>query len=201
MDALQQCAQNYARLCGYAYDCTIARKGHALLLRFLFSPYEFRHLSGLHHLEHPRLEANSERILKDVLAGKITLATLQEAANWAEQRTAVLSRLEALSQLEQMLDAFSLIFGFSPEKLLSASPPIRTQIVADYLIKFQLPNGTTFFFSVQYQDAYRGCSLFVNDVRDYSARQTKFTLLEKKKIHRETGAETLLYRRETYYPE
>ena len=98
MDALQQCAQNYARLCGYAYDCTIARKGHALLLRFLFSPYEFRHLSGLHHLEHPRLEANSERVLKDVLAGKITL-------------------------------------------------------------------------------------------------------LQKKKIHRETGAETLLYRRETYHPE
>ena len=46
-----------------------------------------------------------------------------------------------------------------------------------------------------------GCSLFVNDVRDYSARQTKFTLLQKKKIHRETGAETLLYRRETYHPE
>ena len=142
MDALQQCALNYARLCGYAYDCTIARKGRALALRFTFSPYEFRHLSGLHHLEHPRLEANSERILKDILAGKITLATLQESANWAEQNA-----------------------------------------------------------SVQYQDTYRGCSLFVNDVRDYSARQTKFTLLEKKKIHRETRTETLLYRRETYHPE
>ena len=201
MDALQQCAQNYARLCSYAYDCTIARKGRALALRFTFSPYEFRHLSGLHHLEHPRLEANSERILKDILAGKITLATLQESANWAEQSAAVLSRLEALSQLEQLLDEFSLIFGFSQEKLLSASPPIRTKIDADYLIKFQLPNGTTFFFSVQYQDTYRGCSLFVNDVCDYSARQTKFTLLEKKKIHRETGTETLLYRRETYHPE
>ena len=71
------------------------------------------------------------------------------------------------------------------------------------------PSGSAFpagtdarrVFAVQYQDAYRGCSLFVNDVRDYSARQTKFTLLEKKKIHRETGAETLLYRRETYHPE
>ena len=201
MDALQQCALNYARLCGYAYDCTIARKGRALALRFTFSPYEFRHLSGLHHLEHPRLAANSERILKDILAGKITLATLQESANWAEQSASVLSRLEALSQLEQLLDEFSLIFGFSQEKLLSASPPIRTKIDADYLIKFQLPNGMTFFFSVQYQDTYRGRSLFVNDVRDYSARQTKFTLLEKKKIYRETGTETLLYRRETYHPE
>ena len=201
MDALQWCAQQYAHLCDYAYDCVIARRGRALSLRFTFSPYEFRHLSGLHHLKHPRLKANSERLLRDVLDGKLPLAELQKAINWEEQQTALLSRLDALAQLETLLDEFDQIFDFVPKKLLSASPPIRTKIDADYLIKFQLPNGTTFFFSVQYQDAYRGCSLFINDTDDYSARQTKYTLLEKKKIEQKTGTETLLYRSSSYHPE
>lgn len=51
MDLLQLCAQKYAELCYYTYDCTIARKNTAIDLHFTFSPYEFRHLAGLHRLE------------------------------------------------------------------------------------------------------------------------------------------------------
>ena len=47
MDLLQLCAQKYAELCYYTYDCTIARKNTAIDLHFTFSPYEFRHLAGL----------------------------------------------------------------------------------------------------------------------------------------------------------
>ena len=59
MDLLQLCAQKYAELCYYTYDCTIARKNTAIDLHFTFSPYEFRHLAGLHRLEHDRLRSNS----------------------------------------------------------------------------------------------------------------------------------------------
>ena len=62
MDLLQLCAQKYAELCYYTYDCTIARKNTAIDLHFTFSPYEFRHLAGLHRLEHDRLRSNSERV-------------------------------------------------------------------------------------------------------------------------------------------
>lgn len=64
MDLLQLCAQKYAELCYYTYDCTIARKNTAIDLHFTFSPYEFRHLAGLHRLEHDRLRSNSERVFK-----------------------------------------------------------------------------------------------------------------------------------------
>lgn len=67
MDLLQLCAQKYAELCYYTYDCTIARKNTAIDLHFTFSPYEFRHLAGLHRLEHDRLRSNSERVFKDIL--------------------------------------------------------------------------------------------------------------------------------------
>ena len=76
MDLLQLCAQKYAELCYYTYDCTIARKNTAIDLHFTFSPYEFRHLAGLHRLEHDRLRSNSERVFKDILSCKLTLADL-----------------------------------------------------------------------------------------------------------------------------
>ncbi len=198
MDVLQLCAQNYSALCQYTYDCTIARKNTSTDLKFTFSPYEFRHLAGLHRLENPKLRKNSERILKEILAGKITLETLRSSANWAEEGAKVLLRLDALSQLDRLMDEFFLIFGFSGEKLAAVKPPIRTRIDADYLIKFQLESGITFFFSVRQRETYCGRSIFVNNVCDYSAGQTKFTLLEKSKTHLPTGETTLLYRRESY---
>ena len=42
--------------------------------------------------------------------------------------------------------SFLLLYGFSGEKLAAQTPPLRTKIDADYLIKYQLPSGITFFF-------------------------------------------------------
>ena len=102
MDLLQLCAQKYAELCYYTYDCTIARKNTAIDLHFTFSPYEFRHLAGLHRLEHDRLRSNSERVFKDILSCKLTLADLRQAHNWSTESEKILSRLEALSQLDTL---------------------------------------------------------------------------------------------------
>jgi hypothetical protein len=198
MDFLQLCAQKYAELCYYTYDCTIARKNTAIDLHFTFSPYEFRHLAGLHRLEHDRLRSNSERVFKDILSGKLTLADLRQAHNWSTESEKILSRLEALSQLDTLMDEFLLLYGFSGEKLASQTPPLRTKIDADYLIKYQLPSGITFFFSVKQKDGYCGRSLFINNELDYSRGQTKFTLLEKTKTNLRTSEQILLYRRSTY---
>lgn len=198
MDLLQLCAQKYAELCYYTYDCTIARKNTAIDLHFTFSPYEFRHLAGLHRLEHDRLRSNSERVFKDILSCKLTLADLRQAHNWSTESEKILSRLEALSQLDTLMDEFLLLYGFSGEKLAAQTPPLRTKIDADYLIKYQLPSGITFFFSVKQKDGYCGRSLFINNELDYSRGQTKFALLEKTKTNLRTGEQILLYRRSTY---
>ena len=182
MDLLQLCAQKYAELCYYTYDCTIARKNTAIDLHFTFSPYEFRHLAGLHRLEHDRLRSNSERVFKDILSCKLTLADLRQAHNWSTESEKILSRLEALSQLDTLMDEFLLLYGFSGEKLAA----------------HQLPSGITFFFSVKQKDGYCGRSLFINNELDYSRGQTKFTLLEKTKTNLRTGEQILLYRRSTY---
>lgn len=201
MDALQQCTERYAKLCNYAYECVVGRKSRAFSLRFTFSPYEYHHLSGLQHLEHPKLRRNSERVMKEVLSGNITLEMLQNAANWEAEKENALSRMEALAQLETLMDEFTILFDFSKEKLLKAEPAIRTQIDADYLVKFQLQSGMTFFFSIKNRDTYCGCSLFTNNTLDYSAKQTKYIVLEKKKIDLRTGEEKLLYRSGSYHPE
>ena len=201
MDDLHRCTERYAELCNYAYECLVGRKGKAFSLRFTFSPYEYHHLSGLQHLEHPKLRRNSERVMKEVLSGSITLEMLQNAANWETEKENALSRMEALAQLETLMDEFTILFDFSKEKLLKARPAIRTQIDADYLVKFQLQSGTTFFFSIKNHDTYCGCSLFTNNTLDYSAKQTKYVVLEKKKIDLRTGEEMLLYRSKSYHPE
>lgn len=144
------------------------------------------------------MQTNSERLFKDILAGKITLVDLRKASNWEEESEKFLSRLNALAQLDVLMDEFLLIYGFSGEKLARQIPPIRTKIDADYLIKFELEEGITFFFSVKQKDTFCGRSIFVNNDRDYSAGQTKFTLLEKTKTKVQTGETTLLYRRDTY---
>lgn len=198
MDALRLCAQNYAELCNYTYDCTIARKNTSLVLTFSFSAYEFRHLAGLHQLKHPRLHTNSERLFKEILAGKITLAELQKASNWEEQEEKIRSRLGVFSQLKRLMDEFLFIYEFSGEKLARQDPPIWTKIEADYLIKFALEEGRTFYFSVKQKGTYCGRSIFVNDEQDYSTGQTKFTLLEKTRTNQQTGETELLYRKETY---
>ncbi len=198
MDLLMLCARKYAELCFHTYDCTVARKNTAFDLHFTFSPYEFRHLAGLHRLEHPRLRSNSERVFKDILAGSLTLADLRQADNWNAESEKFLSRLEALSQLDILMDGFLQLYGFSGEKLAAQTPPLHTKIDADYLIKFQLPSGITFFFSVKQRDFYCGRSLFVNNDRDYTLGQTKFTLLEKTRTDQRTGEQLLLYRRSTY---
>ena len=208
MDALQQCAQKYAELCGYTYECTIARKNTLQVLRFTFSPYEFRHLAGLHRLESKCLRKNSERLLKDALAGKLTLADLQKASNWPQEAETILGRLTALSQLDVLtsdietmqgqdvlMDEFLLIYGFSAQKLV---PAVHTKIEADYLIRFELEDGRTFFFSVRQKEDYCGRSLFINNEQDYSAGQTKYTLLEKSRTNVQTGETALLYQRESY---
>lgn len=198
MDLLLLAARKYAELCCYTYDCTVARKNKAFDLHFTFSPYEFRHLAGLHRLEHDRLRSNSERIFKDILAGKLTLTHLRQADNWNTESEKFLSRLEALSQLDLLMDEFLLLYGFSGDKLAAQTPSLRTKIDADYLIKFQLPSGITFFFSVKQKDTYCGRSLFINNEQDYSRGQTKFTLLEKSKTNLRTSEQILLYRRSTY---
>ena len=135
---------------------------------------------------------------KDILSCKLTLADLRQAHNWSTESEKILSRLEALSQLDTLMDEFLLLYGFSGEKLAAQTPPLRTKIDADYLIKYQLPSGITFFFSVKQKDGYCGRSLFINNELDYSRGQTKFTLLEKTKTNLRTGEQILLYRRSTY---
>ena len=164
MDILQQCAQSYAELCSYTYKCTIARKNSAQELKFEFSPYEFRHLAGLHRLESKRLRTNSERLMKDALSGKLTIEELKKAPNWSQEAETVLGRLAALKQLDVLMNEFVQIYGFSARKLI---PEVHTKIEADYLIKFELEEGITFFFSVQQKENYCGRSIFINNTREY----------------------------------
>lgn len=139
-----------------------------------------------------------KRLFKEILAGKITLAELQKASNWKEKEEKILSRLGAFSQLKRLMDEFLLIYEFSGEKLARQDPPIWTKIEADYLVKFALEEGKTFYFSVKQKGTYCGRSIFVNDEQDYSTGQTKFTLLEKIRTNQQTGETELLYRKETY---
>ena len=120
---------------------------------------------------------------------------LQKAPNWPQEAETILGRLTALSQLDVLMNEFLLIYGFSAQKLV---PAVHTKIEADYLIKFELEDGRTFFFSVRQKEDYCGRSLFINNEQDYSAGQTKYTLLEKSRTNVQTGETDLLYQRESY---
>lgn len=189
MDLLLQCAQEFERLISFQYHIIIGRKGKTLEFAISFQPSDFHHLAGLHKLkDNVRFQTGKRAdILKEILAGKLTLLQAQQSIFFHEAEP----RLAPLSSLEFFLDSNEIIFRFHP-KILSFSA-----IQADYLLQNTYKGTPVYLFlSKRTGEDTQVCrTFFPKSSKDYTEGQPRYTLLYKEKRNLVSGETLIQYDR------
>ena len=149
----------------------------------------FFHLAGFQYLEDiPDIFRGKWDVLfHKILNGVVTQKQIESSAFYP----IIKDRIEYLAYLEEILDSNKTVFKYTPEL------EVFSKIQADFLLKNEMYSQNIFtFLSNEKSNGKYFCRTFFPQVeKDYSAKQTTLTLLYKKKFHKSSGEETVLYDR------
>ena len=182
-------ANAYSNLLDIEYQLILGRKNKTAALSIFFDESQFFHLAGLQYLTDrvTILFGDRAQLFKRILSGKITSQQIESSSFYPE----IKDRIDFLAYLESIMDSHKTIFKYNPKlELFSA-------IQADFLMKneIKMRNIFTFLSFDKITGKYFCRSFFPQTDKDYSERQTTWTLLYKKKINKSTNTETVLYNR------
>ena len=194
MDLLMKCASGFQELMRYEYRFTLGRKGTLKEITLRFSAIDFHHLAGLHKLKDTNIaRANRSAVFQQILNGHITYDTIKKSQFLPE----IQSRLDALPNLESLLDEDQLVFRYN-KKIYPHS-----FIESEFLIK--MGAGTVLGIAFLFLDCieperniYFCRSFFPLERTDYTKGQMQYTLLKKEKHNLETKQTLVQYDRITY---
>ena len=191
MDLLLECATGFQNLTHYQYSFLIGRKGKTLSFVISFDPTDFHHLAGLHKLkDNARFTTGKrDRIFKDVLDGRLTLADAQKSIFFDQ----ISPRLQPLARLEQFLDSNELVFRYNEKA------NVFSVIEADYLLENTVDDQIAYLFLAkrEYGNTHVCRTFFPRTTVDYSKGQPRYTLLRKEKKNLITGETIVQYERGT----
>ena len=186
-DKLQRCALAFKKLIDPQYEIIIGRKGQMSKIILNFSETEFVHLAGLHKLVDNEFfrTASRKKVFDYAVDGKISYDSLTKSENF----DFVKDRVEYFEFLESMLDSNDIIFKYNSKK------NIFSLIQADYLLQSAHDSRDIYIFLDRLENSdFHFCrSFFPKGDKDYTAGQTKYTLLYKKKINKTTGESEIQY--------
>ena len=132
----------------------------------------------------PRLALSAESIFEQLKAGDISSSYIESSKNY----DFINKRIEYLPRLEEIFDSNDTIFRYN------SSLQAFSVIEADFLMKNTTKSTTLFTFLSKGKNGKYFCkSFFSDDKKDYSERQTRWTVLLKKKIHKSAKTEEILY--------
>ena len=186
-----KCASNFKKIMDYEYYFSIGRKGKLKEITLGFSNTDFHHLAGLHKLKDTHIaHANRSTIFQQILDGRITYDTLTKSQFLPE----IQSRLEALPNLESLLDENQLVFRYNPQIYPHSS------IQSEFLLK--MGTGTVLGIAFLFldciepeQNIYFCRSFFPFEQTDYAKGQMQYTLLKKEKYNLKTQQSLVQYNR------
>lgn len=144
-----------------------------------FQKSDFHHIAGLHKLtDKMSLQHGSrEKLFDKILNEEFSIQFLESSFHYKEMQ----ERLEALINLERLLDSENLIFKYNENVRLSS------QIKSDYLLEGCIDSKTLFLFlgsrNSKKEDEQSCHSFFPKSKIDYSIGQPRYTLLKKEKIN------------------
>ena len=186
-DKLQRCALAFHKLIDTQYEIIIGRKGQISKIILNFSETEFVHLAGLHKLVDNEFfrTASRKKVFDYAVAGKISYESLTKSENFEF----VKERIEYFEFLENMLDSNDIIFKYNSKK------NVFSLIQADYLLQSAHDSRDIYIFldRLENSDSHFCRSFFPKGDKDYTAGQSKYTLLYKKKINKKTGKFEIQY--------
>lgn len=161
-----------------SYRITIGHKNKMSVIRLVFRPGDFDHLSGIHYSSDVdyglhRREYRGDRLLPALLSGKLDALLIEKSQNWSK----IVGRLQAITDLSTILNTDFLIYKFTPNRL-----PFHSEIRATYCIYNAAQNKGVFLFADQADQVVYCKSIFPESDQDYRANQTRWTVLKKERI-------------------
>lgn len=195
MDKLQQTASNYSTILNKQYYFEIARKQKMLCFTLSFERADFYHLAGLHKLTDIAAlqgEPNKSKVFDNILNGSVSYDLIKRSRFYSKMNT----RLELLSNLENMLDSNQIVFKYMDAKNQFS------RIEADCLLENAFNMNIVFLFLTdrnknQTLNVPVMCcrSFFPMEKYDYARSQPIYTLLKKVKIDTSLGDRVIQYDR------
>lgn len=189
MGDILKSAQSYEKLLDVEYQFILGRKNKSIMITVSFDSFNFFHLAGLHYLEDMPdiLRSKRDTVFNKILSGIIA----PEQISSSDFYPLIKDRIEYLEFLESIFDSNKTIFKYNPQTQSFSA------IESEFLLKNEVNSRNVFTFLSQ--DKSNGkyfCRSFFPQVdKDYSLGQTSWTLLYKKKIHKSTGTESVLFDR------
>lgn len=176
---------SFERLLDLEYQFVLGRKNKLITLTVEFQKLHFFHLAGLQYLKDlPRLAFSAESIFEQLKTGEISYTYIESSRNYAF----IKKRIEHLPRLEEVFDSNDTIFRYN------SSLQAFSVIESDFLMKNTTKSTNLFTFLSKGKNGKYFCkSFFSDDKKDYSERQTRWTVLLKKKIHKSAKIEEILY--------
>lgn len=175
----------FSKLLDIEYQFVLGRKDKTVSLTIEFQKYHFFHLAGLQYLKDlSRLFIPAEGVYNQIESGQLPVSYIESSNNYDY----IKGRVEYLPTLEYIFDSNDTIFKYNPE--LQAFSVIE----ADFLLRNEINKVPIFvFLSKDKNEKYFCKTFFPQGKKNYTERQTKWTVLFKKKIVKSTNTETVLY--------
>lgn len=185
MDKLLECTKEFENLLHTKYHIVLGRKGQLVNLEIVFTKWEFHHLMGLGKLKDLRIaRGNRVNIFEQILEKNITYETISKSRYINE----IEARFEPLAHIEEILDNNNLVFRYN------AKLNTYSMIQADFLLSSPYDGNDIYIFVSRNEDETYFCrSFFPKSEKDYTLKQTKYTMLYKEKINMFTGEKIIQY--------
>lgn len=180
----------FSKLLYIEYQFVLGRKDKTVSLTIEFQKYHFFHLAGLQYLKDlSRLFIPAEEVYNQIESGQLPVSYIESSNNYDY----IKGRVEYLPTLEYIFDSNDTIFKYNPE--LQAFSVIE----ADFLLRNEINKAPIFVFLSKDKNKKYFCkTFFPQGKKDYTERQTKWTVLFKKKIVKSTNTETVLYKNKNF---
>ena len=180
----------FSKLFDIEYQFVLGRKDKTISLTIEFQKYHFFHLAGLQYLKDlSRLFIPAEGVYNQIESGQLPVSYIESSNNYDY----IKGRVEYLPTLEYIFDSNDTIFKYNPE--LQAFSVIE----ADFLLRNEINKVPIFVFLSKDKNKKYFCkTFFPQGKKDYTERQTKWTVLFKKKIVKSTNTETVLYKNKNF---
>lgn len=180
----------FLKLLDIEYQFVLGRKDKTVSLTIEFQKYHFFHLAGFQYLKDlPRLFIPAEEVYNQIESGQLPVSYIESSNNY----NYIKGRVEYLPSLEYIFNSNDTIFKYNPE--LQAFSVIE----ADFLLRNEINKVPIFvFLSKDKNEKYFCKTFFPQGKKDYTERQTKWTVLFKKKIVKSTNTETVLYKNKNF---
>ena len=186
MSNISDAVNSFQNMLDLEYEFILGRKNKTVNLVIEFQKMHFFHLVGLQYLNDlPRLAFAAETIFEQLKNGDVSKDYIESSRNYnfIEKRVAYIPRLE------EIFDSNDTIFRYN--STLQAFSVIE----ADFLMKNKIENTNLFTFLSKGKNGKHFCkSFFPEDKKDYAEKQTRWTVLLKKKIRKSVFREDILYR-------